>query len=90
MTLHLAKGLEYEMVFLCGLEEGILPHSRSLEDLESLEEERRLCYVGITRAKSSLYLSYARDRSNTSYNTWNFGICSRFLGEIPEEHIEII
>ncbi len=90
MTLHLAKGLEYEMVFLCGLEEGILPHSRSLEDLESLEEERRLCYVGITRAKSSLYLSYARDRSNTSYNTWNFGICSRFLGEIPEEHIEIV
>ncbi len=90
MTLHLAKGLEYEMVFLCGLEEGILPHSRSLEDIESLEEERRLCYVGITRAKQNLYLSYARNRSNTSYGTWNFGICSRFLGEIPEEYMEAI
>ena len=85
MTLHLAKGLEFDLVFICGLEEGILPHSRSLDDSVSLEEERRLCYVGITRARKELVITYARSRSNTSYRSWNFGIASRFLGEIPEE-----
>lgn len=62
MSLHSAKGLEYSAVFVCGLEEGLLPHARSLHRLEDVEEERRLCYVGMTRAKEYLYLSYARAR----------------------------
>ncbi|CCW36002.1 ATP-dependent DNA helicase PcrA [Chthonomonas calidirosea] len=82
MTLHAAKGLEFPVVFLTGLEEGVFPHMRSLEKSEQLEEERRLCYVGITRAKEELYLSCARQRSQflgTAYNP-----PSRFLKEIPE------
>src|SRR5437867_4461003 len=62
MTLHSAKGLEFPVVFLTGLEEGVFPHDRALEDPEGLEEERRLAYVGLTRAKHRLYLSYARER----------------------------
>jgi DNA helicase II / ATP-dependent DNA helicase PcrA len=82
MTLHTAKGLEYPVVFLTGLEEGVFPHLRSLGEPEELEEERRLCYVGVTRAKERLYLSYAWCRSlwgETQYNP-----PSRFIGEIPE------
>ena len=82
MTLHAAKGLEFPVVFLTGLEEGVFPHMRSLEKREQLEEERRLCYVGLTRAKEELYLSWARQRSQflgTAYNP-----PSRFLKEIPE------
>ena len=85
MTLHLAKGLEFDYVFLAGLEEGLLPHSRSLEDRESLEEERRLCYVGITRAKKQLYISRATNRQSFGYSSWYSGLPSRFLEDIPEE-----
>lgn len=82
MTLHAAKGLEFELVFLIGLEEGIFPHSRSLDNLEGLEEERRLCYVGVTRAKKVLHLTYARRRTLYGRNTSN--LTSRFISEIPE------
>lgn len=83
MSLHAAKGLEFPVVFMVGMEEGLLPHSRSLYDLNQLEEERRLCYVGITRAKEKLYFSYAKRR-------WQYGqsspaLKSRFLSEINSE-----
>jgi DNA helicase-2/ATP-dependent DNA helicase PcrA len=86
MTLHSAKGLEYPVVFIVGVEEGIFPHNRALTDAVELEEERRLAYVGITRAKEQLVLSHAWSRSlfgNTQYNP-----PSRFLDEIPEELIQ--
>ena len=67
MTLHSAKGLEFPVVFLTGLEEGVFPHSRSLQEPEELEEERRLCYVGITRARERLLLSYALHRRIQGY-----------------------
>ena len=82
MTLHSSKGLEFDYVFIVGVEEGILPHSRSFTDEEELEEERRLCYVGITRAKEKLYLTFSERRlSREGYSTQ---IPSRFLGEIPQ------
>ena len=83
MSLHSAKGLEFPVVFLAGMEEGVFPHSRSLEDEEELEEERRLCYVGMTRAKDLLYLSYAYGR--TFYGRTTNNQPSRFIGEIPKE-----
>jgi DNA helicase-2/ATP-dependent DNA helicase PcrA len=86
MTLHSAKGLEFSIVFIVGLEEGIFPHSRSLFEKDQLEEERRLMYVGITRAKEKLYLSYAARRliyGETSSNT-----PSRFISEIPENLLD--
>jgi len=82
MTLHTAKGLEFPTVFIVGLEDGVFPHLRSLGEPDELEEERRLCYVGITRARERLYLSHAWSRSlfgSTQYNP-----PSRFLKEIPE------
>ncbi len=82
MTLHSAKGLEYPDVFITGLEEGIFPSARSLQDESRLEEERRLCYVGITRAQKRLFLSRASQR--TIYNQVNHNPPSRFLTEIPE------
>ena len=82
MTLHAAKGLEFTSVFLTGLEEGLLPHSRSLAHPHDLEEERRLCYVGITRARKNLHLTYSRVR--LFFGSRNSGLVSRFLGEIPE------
>ena len=85
MTLHSAKGLEFPVVFLTGLEEGIFPHPRALGKPEELEEERRLCYVGMTRAKEHLYLSYAWSRS-----LWGrrlVGAPSRFIDEIPDEFL---
>jgi DNA helicase-2/ATP-dependent DNA helicase PcrA len=82
MTLHSAKGLEFPVVFITGFEEGIFPHSRSLNSSEELEEERRLCYVGMTRAKERLYLTYAW-RRNLNGNTL-FNSVSRFLTEIPK------
>ena len=82
MTLHNAKGLEYPIVFIIGCEEGVFPHSRSLDE-GSLEEERRLCYVGITRAMRSLTLTYARRR--TLFGAESYGLRSRFLDEIPAE-----
>lgn len=86
MTLHSAKGLEFPVVFITGFEEGIFPHSRSLNSGEELEEERRLCYVGMTRAKERLYLTYAW-RRNLNGNTL-FNSVSRFLSEIPKHLIE--
>ena len=86
MTLHAAKGLEFPIVFLAGMEEGVFPHSRTLMDLRQLEEERRTCYVGITRAERKLYLTYARTRM--LYGHTNANPPSRFLKEIPEEYLE--
>lgn len=86
MTLHSAKGLEFPVVFMIGLEEGIFPHSRSLLEEADIEEERRLCYVGITRAREKLFMIHAYER--TLYGLTNFGESSRFLGEIPREHCE--
>jgi DNA helicase-2/ATP-dependent DNA helicase PcrA len=83
MTLHAAKGLEFSSVFLAGLEEGIFPHSRSLYDAKALEEERRLCYVGITRAMRELTLTYASRR--TLFGSVQLNQPSRFLRDIPEE-----
>jgi DNA helicase-2/ATP-dependent DNA helicase PcrA len=80
MTLHNAKGLEYPIVFIIGCEEGVFPHSRALDE-GSLEEERRLCYVGITRAMRDLYLIYARRR--TLFGNAGYGLRSRFLDEVP-------
>jgi DNA helicase-2/ATP-dependent DNA helicase PcrA len=82
MTLHNAKGLEFGHVFIVGMEEGTFPHARSLDE-QNLEEERRLCYVGITRAMKSLTLSYAKLRSN--WGEREYRIPSRFLSEIPDE-----
>lgn len=87
MTLHNAKGLEFPVVFLPGMEEGIFPHIRSLDTQEELEEERRICYVGITRAKERLYLSWAAER--TQYGRRQYQNESRFLKEVPQECIEI-
>ncbi|MFJ7639774.1 DNA helicase PcrA [Peribacillus sp. NPDC097206] len=86
MTLHSAKGLEYPVVFLLGLEEGVFPHSRSLMDEEEMEEERRLAYVGITRAENELFLSNAQMR--TLYGRTNMNPVSRFISEIPAELLE--
>jgi ATP-dependent DNA helicase UvrD/PcrA len=83
MTLHAAKGLEFPAVFLVGLEEGIFPHSRSLYDAKALEEERRLCYVGITRAQRELTVTYASRR--TLWGNVQLNQPSRFLREIPDE-----
>jgi DNA helicase II / ATP-dependent DNA helicase PcrA len=86
MTMHSSKGLEFEYVFIVGMEEGILPHSRSFTDENGLEEERRLAYVGITRAREKLYLTFADKRlGREGYNTQ---IPSRFLGEIPQDICE--
>ena len=86
MTLHAAKGLEFPYVFMVGMEEGIFPHSRSLMDKNELEEERRLCYVGMTRAKERLFLTYARKRIFFGQRVSN--IISRFILELPENIIE--
>jgi DNA helicase-2/ATP-dependent DNA helicase PcrA len=86
MTLHTAKGLEFPVVFLCGLEDGLFPHQRSLNDEEGLEEERRLCYVGTTRAMKQLYMTYAEQRRLHGQD--NYGTPSRFISEIPEDLIE--
>jgi DNA helicase-2/ATP-dependent DNA helicase PcrA len=86
MTLHSSKGLDFDYVFIIGMEEGILPHSRSFTDENGLEEERRLCYVGITRAREKLYLTFADQR--LTRDGFNAQIPSRFLGEIPQELCE--
>ena len=87
MTLHAAKGLEFPVVFICGMEEGLFPHSRSSEDPGKLEEERRLCYVGMTRAKRSLCLSFAESRRLYG-NSDRYSTPSRFLRELPPERVE--
>lgn len=86
MTLHSAKGLEFPAVFLVGMEEGVFPHNRSLDDEKQLEEERRLCYVGMTRAMDRLYLTHAWSR--TLWGVQQMAAPSRFLAEIPPELIE--
>ena len=83
MTLHAAKGLEFPVVFLVGMEEGVFPHQRALTEPAELEEERRLCYVGITRAEQRLFVSHAWCR--TLWGATNFNPPSRFLSEIPED-----
>ncbi len=88
MTLHSAKGLEFPVLFLCGMEDGLFPHQRSLNDAEGLEEERRLCYVGLTRAREELYLSYAEQRR--MHGIENYATPSRFLREIPSDLLEEI
>ncbi|MDO8618503.1 MAG: UvrD-helicase domain-containing protein [Candidatus Daviesbacteria bacterium] len=85
MTLHSAKGLEFPEVFIVGMEEGLFPHSRALLEVSELEEERRLMYVGITRAKEKLYLTYTRQRLYFGQRTNN--LVSRFLGDIPQDLI---
>ena len=85
ITLHQAKGLEFDAVFMLGLEEGLLPHSRSIEDPAQLEEERRLCYVGMTRARKYLYMLRAFRRNFRGNNV--AGIASRFLDELPERAV---
>lgn len=83
MTLHSAKGLEFPVVYMVGMEEGLFPHRRSIDDYEELEEERRLCYVGMTRAREELTFSYAHQRM--LMGQIQRSDMSRFLSEIPEE-----
>ncbi len=85
LTVHSAKGLEFPVVFMVGMEEGLFPISRAMEDEEELEEERRLCYVAITRAEELLYITNAKLR--TIYGRTNYGIPSRFIKEIPDDLI---
>jgi len=87
MTLHSAKGLEFPVVFLTGMEEGVFPHARSMDSVDEIEEERRLCYVGITRAKARLWISYALHRRAHGYG---LGEPSRFLLEMPAEHLALL
>jgi DNA helicase II / ATP-dependent DNA helicase PcrA len=88
MTLHSAKGLEFPVVILAGLEEGLFPHSRSSDDVEELEEERRLCYVGMTRARSKLVLTGAARRR--IFGEYQASEPSRFIEEVPAELVERI
>jgi DNA helicase II / ATP-dependent DNA helicase PcrA len=88
MTMHAAKGLEFDTVFVVGMEEGLFPHSRSLMEKDDLEEERRLCYVAMTRAKNKLFLSYARNR--LYFGRRNSNVPSRFISEIPLNLVEKI
>jgi DNA helicase-2/ATP-dependent DNA helicase PcrA len=85
LTLHMAKGLEFPVVFIVGLEEGLFPHNRSMDDPEAMEEERRLCYVGITRAKERVYLVHAFRR--TMYGESQLSVPSRFIEDIPNHLI---
>ena len=87
MTLHIAKGLEFPVVFIVGLEDGIFPHYRSMTDARELEEERRLAYVGITRAQERLYLCHAWSR--TIFGQTQYNPPSRFLNELPEELVQL-
>jgi DNA helicase-2/ATP-dependent DNA helicase PcrA len=88
MTLHSAKGLEFPVVFLAGMEDGLFPHQRSVADLAGLEEERRLCYVGMTRAMRQLYITYAEQRR--LYGVDTYGQPSRFITELPADLVEEI
>ena len=86
--MHSAKGLEFDIVFLIGMEEGLFPHAQSLYDQSELEEERRLCYVAITRAKEKLYLTNAKRRM--LYGKETFNPPSRFIDEIDKEYLDIV
>ena len=87
LTLHNAKGLEFPIVFLAGMEEGLFPHQRSLGSVAALEEERRLCYVGLTRAEKRLYLTWAKYRRRFGGGEQERTVASRFLAEVPEDLI---
>lgn len=89
LTLHNAKGLEWPAVFIAGLEEGLFPHARSLEDPAMLEEERRLCYVGMTRAQKRLFLTWAERRRRFGGGPYELQEPSRFLREVPQQHLQI-
>jgi DNA helicase-2/ATP-dependent DNA helicase PcrA len=86
MTIHAAKGLEFHTVFITGLEEGLFPHENSFNEAESLEEERRLMYVAVTRARRRLYLTLAQSRM--LHGQVRYGIASRFVDEIPRELVQ--
>lgn len=86
MTLHSAKGLEFPVVFLVGMEEGIFPGYKSIGEQKELEEERRLCYVGVTRAKENLFLTNSKQR--TTFGSTTHNPPSRFLQEIPKELLD--
>ena len=86
MTLHSAKGLEFPLVFLAGMEENLFPHRMSIDEPGRLEEERRLCYVGITRAMEKLVMTYAESRR--LHGSENFNTLSRFVREIPSEFLQ--
>jgi DNA helicase-2/ATP-dependent DNA helicase PcrA len=88
MTLHSAKGLEFPLVFMCGMEDGLFPHQRSSEEPGRLQEERRLCYVGITRAREQLVLTYAERRR--LYGREHYPMPSNFIGEIPSQYVQDI
>jgi DNA helicase-2/ATP-dependent DNA helicase PcrA len=88
MTLHSAKGLEFSLVFLMGMEEGLFPHSRAFNDPDQMEEERRLCYVGMTRAMDHLVLSTARYRRRYGTDMPDATVPSRFLEEVPPQLLE--
>ncbi|MCL6508834.1 MAG: ATP-binding domain-containing protein, partial [Bryobacteraceae bacterium] len=88
LTLHNAKGLEFPVVFIAGMEEGLFPHARSLQDPAMLEEERRLCYVGMTRAQKRLILTWARQRRRFAAGEPEVRTPSRFLAEIPSHLTE--
>lgn len=88
MTLHASKGLEFECVFLAGWEEGLFPHQKALDEsgAKGLEEERRLAYVGLTRAKEKAFISFANNRK--IYGQWENALSSRFIDELPDAHIQ--
>jgi DNA helicase-2/ATP-dependent DNA helicase PcrA len=86
MTMHSAKGLEFPLVFMSGMEDGLFPHQRSISDPGGLEEERRLCYVGMTRAMQTLYITYAEQRRLHGMDS--FSQPSRFVAEIPDDYVE--
>ncbi len=86
MTAHAAKGLEFPNIFMVGMEEGLFPHSKSMMEKDELEEERRLCYVGMTRAKDKLYMTFARRRLYFGQRASN--PISRFIADIPEDLLE--
>jgi DNA helicase-2/ATP-dependent DNA helicase PcrA len=90
LTMHNAKGLEFPVVFIAGLEEGLFPHSRSLDSESAMEEERRLCYVGMTRAEQKLHLSWARYRRRFGGGAPEQSIASRFLREVPPELVDAL
>jgi DNA helicase II / ATP-dependent DNA helicase PcrA len=87
LTIHLAKGLEFERVIIAGAEEGLFPHSRALTEAKDMEEERRLMYVAMTRAKKELHITRARERF--TFGNYASNPPSRFLDEIPPEYVEI-
>jgi DNA helicase-2/ATP-dependent DNA helicase PcrA len=87
LTMHNAKGLEWPVVFLAGMEDGLFPHSRSLDDESRMEEERRLCYVGMTRAERQLFLTFARARRKFGGGPLEPRVMSRFLFEVPAQYV---